>query len=99
MRARSGLQSPALFPFMRIAVDVMGGDHGLGVVVDGVKLALLAYPEITELHLVGQQPEIEAALHRARLRDERVRLLHASEVITMEDKPLEAVRKTARPKR
>lgn len=78
---------------MRIAVDVMGGDHGLGVVVDGVKLALQAYPEITELHLVGQQPEIEAALLRARLRDERVRLLHASEVITMEDKPLEAVRK------
>jgi len=78
---------------MRIAVDVMGGDHGLGVVVDGVKLALQSYPEIAELHLVGQQPEIEAALNRARLRDERIRLHHASEVITMEDKPLEAVRK------
>jgi len=78
---------------MRIAVDVMGGDHGPGVVIDGVKLALQAYPHITELHLVGQQAEIEAALKRARCRDERVRILHTSEVITMEDKPLEAVRK------
>jgi glycerol-3-phosphate acyltransferase PlsX len=78
---------------MRIAVDVMGGDQGPGVVIDGVRLALQAYPHITELHLVGQEAAIEAALKRSRCRDERIRILHASEVITMEDKPLEAVRK------
>jgi glycerol-3-phosphate acyltransferase PlsX len=78
---------------MRIVVDVMGGDHGCGVVIDGVKLALQAYPNISELHLVGQQAEIEGALKRARCQDSRVRIHHASEVITMEDKPLDAVRK------
>jgi len=78
---------------MRIAVDVMGGDHGCGVIIDGVKLALQAHPAIAELYLVGQQAGIEAALARARCRDPRVRILHASEVMTMEDKPLEAVRK------
>jgi len=71
----------------------MGGDHGPEVAIDGVKLALRAYPDITELHLVGQKTEIEAELKRARCHDDRIRLLHASEVITMEDKPLEAVRK------
>jgi len=78
---------------MRIVVDVMGGDQGCGVVVDGVKLALQSYPDISELHLVGRQPEIEAALRRARCRDPRLQLHHASEVVVMEDKPIEAVRK------
>jgi len=78
---------------MRIAVDVMGGDHGPGVVIDGVKLALQSYPAISEIFLVGQQTEIEAALKRSRCQDDRLRIVHASEVITMEDKPLDAVRK------
>ena len=78
---------------MRIAVDVMGGDHGSGVVIDGVKKALAAYPQIIELHLVGQQKEIEAALRQADCNDPRLRIIHASEVITMEDKPLDAVRR------
>ena len=78
---------------MRIVVDVMGGDHGCDVVIDGVKQALQAYPNISELHLVGQQTEIEGALKRARCHDDRLRIHNASEVITMEDRPLDAVRK------
>ena len=78
---------------MRIAVDVMGGDHGCGVAIAGVKLALQAYPGISELFVVGLQPDIEAALKRAGLKDSRLRVHHTSEVITMDDKPLDAVRK------
>src|SRR5262245_3625623 len=78
---------------MRIAVDVMGGDHGCGVVVDGVNRALTAYPPITELHLVGDQTEIKSALARARCRDPRVQIHHATEVLTMQDKPAVAVRR------
>lgn len=78
---------------MRIVVDVMGGDHGCGVVVDGVRLALKAYPHISQIFLVGNQKEIEAALHHSRLKDPRLQVVHASEVLTMEDKPLVAVRK------
>src|SRR5262249_7214768 len=85
----SGGSSPALFPFMRIVVDVMGGDHGCGVVIDGVRLALQADPNITQMHLVGRRAEIEAALKRARCQDSRLRIHHCSEVITMEDKPLD----------
>ncbi|HEU0010908.1 MAG TPA: phosphate acyltransferase PlsX [Verrucomicrobiae bacterium] len=78
---------------MRIAVDVMGGDHGSRVVIDGVKQALADCAQITELHLVGQQAEIEAALEQAGCGDARLRIVHASEVIAMEDKPLDAVRR------
>jgi len=71
----------------------MGGDHGCGVVVDGVRLALQAFPAIAEIHLVGHQDEIRRAMTRSRLGDDRVRIVHASEVLTMEDKPLQAIRK------
>src|SRR2546422_1654968 len=78
---------------MRIAVDVMGGDHGCGVVIEGAKRALLADKKITTLYLVGHKDEIHAALPPRGFRDHRVRVVHASEVLTMEDKPAAAVRK------
>jgi phosphate acyltransferase len=78
---------------MRIAVDVMGGDHGCGVVIEGVIRAIQADKRITALFLVGQKSEIHAALPRGGFRDHRVRVVHASEVLTMEDKPVAAVRK------
>src|SRR5262245_3641425 len=78
---------------MRIAVDVMGGDHGCGVVIEGALRAIQSEPRITALFLVGQKTEIHAALPRGGFRDHRVRVVHASEVLTMEDKPASAVRK------
>jgi glycerol-3-phosphate acyltransferase PlsX len=78
---------------MRIAVDVMGGDHGCGTVIDGVKLALEANAKITELYLVGKQGEIHAELDRVHLRDSRVKIIHATEVLSMEDKPVEGLRR------
>ena len=78
---------------MRIAVDVMGGDHGCGVVIEGAKRALLADKKITALYLVGHKDQIHAALPHRGFRDHRVRVVHASEVLTMEDKPSVAVRR------
>ena len=72
---------------MRIAVDVMGGDHGPGVVIEGVKQALEADRSIAAIYLVGNEAEINPARERAGLRDSRVQIVHASEVLSMEDKP------------
>jgi glycerol-3-phosphate acyltransferase PlsX len=78
---------------MRIAVDVMGGDHGCGVVIEGVRRALEGNKKITALYLVGDQAKIHAALPARGFRDHRVRVVHASEVVEMEDKPASALRK------
>ncbi len=78
---------------MRIAVDVMGGDHGCGVVIEGANRALQNDRRITALYLVGQRTEIHAALPHGGFRDHRMRVIHAAEVLTMEDKPAAAVRK------
>ena len=78
---------------MRIAVDVMGGDHGCGVVIEGAKRALQADERITTLYLVGDKSAIHAALPKRGFRDHRVRVVHAGEVLTMDDKPASAVRR------
>lgn len=78
---------------MRIAVDVMGGDRGSEVVIEGAKQALFANRKITELYLVGREPEIRAGLVRSGLQDPRVQIAHASEFLTMEDKPIEGLRR------
>jgi len=72
---------------------VMGADHGSEVILAGVKLALDAYPHIHEIIVVGNETEIKSGLERIALRDTRLRIQHASEVLTMQDKPLEAIRK------
>ena len=78
---------------MRIVVDVMGGDRGPDVVVEGAKLALEEFPAISELFLVGNDAEIQRALKKSRLNDHRVQILHASQVLTMEDKPVLGLRR------
>ena len=78
---------------MRIAVDVMGGDHGCGVIIAGVKGALEENKDITTIYLVGNKADIHAALPPRGFRDHRVRIVHASEVVEMEDKPAIALRK------
>jgi glycerol-3-phosphate acyltransferase PlsX len=78
---------------MRIAVDVMGADHGSQVILAGVKMALEAYPHIHELIVVGNETEIKTGLDKLALRDSRLRIHHASEVLTMEDKPIEGLRR------
>src|SRR5471030_128311 len=78
---------------MRIAVDVMGGDHGCGVVIAGAKLALEANKNISALYLVGNKDEIHAALPPRGFRDHRVKIIHTTEVVEMDDKPVVALRK------
>lgn len=78
---------------MRIVVDVMGGDHGPEVIIDGVRLALESDAKISELYLVGDQAQIEPCLKKAGCVDPRLRIVHASEVLEMEDKPVEGLRR------
>ena len=78
---------------MRIAVDVMGGDHGCGIIIDGVKQALQASFGVSEAYLVGDQTAIQSHLQQTHFHDERVRIVHASEVLTMSDKPVDGLRK------
>jgi glycerol-3-phosphate acyltransferase PlsX len=78
---------------MRIVVDVMGSDHGPETIIDGARLALQSNTSITQLFLVGRQEEIQAAIQKTGFRDPRVTVVPATEVLTMEDKPVEGLRR------
>lgn len=78
---------------MRIAVDVMGGDHGCGVILDGVLMALDSLPSVESAVLVGREDEIRRELDAKGNADQRISVHHAEEVLTMEDKPVDAVRR------
>ena len=79
---------------IRVALDAMGGDSAPAAEVEGAARALADVPGDFVVQLVGRPDVIEAALaahpdvDRARLH-----VVPASEVVTMSDKPLEAVRR------
>jgi phosphate acyltransferase len=78
----------------RIAVDAMGGDLGPAEVVAAVKLAFQQYPELNPITLVGDEAQLIPLLTHAGLhRNQRLSVLHAPEVITMDDKPMMALKK------
>ncbi len=78
---------------MRVALDAMGGDFAPAPIVAGACEAVADLPELT-VHLVGDQAQIEAELAKAPAAPrDRMPIVHASQVIGMEDKPVEALRK------
>src|SRR5947207_3071877 len=74
---------------MQIALDAMGGDHAPGPIVAGALQAVAANPDLRVV-LVGDRSQVEPHLGGA---PERVELFHCTQVITMEETPVVALRK------
>jgi glycerol-3-phosphate acyltransferase PlsX len=78
----------------RIAVDAMGGDLGPAEVVAAVKLALRQYDTLNPVTLVGDEAVLRPLLQKAGLdAHPHLSVHHASEVVTMDDKPLMALKR------
>ena len=76
---------------LTVALDAMGGDHGPAVVVPAALSALSQLPELAVV-LVGDQPQMESALKGDA---ERVRLVHTTETVGMDEPPAQAMRAKA----
>lgn len=79
---------------MQIALDAMGGDHGPEELIDGAMLAVKQTG--LQVTLVGNQQVLQAHLDRLRPGDpglSRVHIVHASEVVEMDESPVDAIRK------
>lgn len=74
-----------------IAVDAMGGDFGPAVVVPGAIEAARLY----DLHvrLVGNTPKLEAELAKLNLADVHFDIVHADDVVHMNEKPSDILRR------
>jgi len=76
---------------MRIAVDAMGGDHGLEPIIDG---AIQAAKEFgLEVVLVGEQDQIHAYLERKPGEKRGLEVCHASQTVGMHESPAQVARK------
>jgi glycerol-3-phosphate acyltransferase PlsX len=74
-----------------VAIDMMGSDHGPTELLDGVRLALQAFPDIAPLILVGDGDFLMSLLKKHRLdQDPKLSVFHASQVVEMEDKPVQS---------
>lgn len=71
----------------------MGGDFAPGNIVAGAVDALQNGTAISRLFLVGQQGPVEAELAKAGRRDPRIEIVHATEIIGMDEAPVQAVRR------
>ena len=81
-------------PTGRIAVDAMGGDLGPAEVVAAVKLAVHKFPRLDPITLVGDEAVLGPLITQAGLKlGPNLSIFHASEVVTMVDKPLMALKK------
>ena len=76
----------------RIAVDAMGGDEGVRVMVEGAALARRRHDKFKFL-LVGDQARIEKALELHPNMREASEILHCEDVIAGEEKPSKALRR------
>ncbi|NLE65051.1 MAG: phosphate acyltransferase PlsX [Elusimicrobia bacterium] len=76
---------------MRIVVDAMGGDHAPANVVAGVVDAVREFG--VEIVLVGDTPRVQAELSRYSYPQDRISIVHASEVVDMDDNPIDVIRR------
>jgi phosphate acyltransferase len=73
---------------MRLAIDAMGGDHAPKEIVIGAMKAVEAFSDI-HITLVGDEAKIKEYLTK----QDRISILHTTEVILGTDEPVRAVRR------
>jgi glycerol-3-phosphate acyltransferase PlsX len=76
---------------VRIAIDCMGGDHGLAVTLPAAAAYLRRHPD-TKLLLVGRADDIGARLPALGFEPSAVEVVHAAEVVAMDEPPAQALR-------
>jgi glycerol-3-phosphate acyltransferase PlsX len=78
---------------MRIAIDAMGGDNAPDEIIAGALASLEVLDDDDELILVGPNEEIEPRLSGSKSDLGRVSVVHAPEVIAMDEAPVESLRR------
>ncbi|MGB9668882.1 MAG: phosphate acyltransferase PlsX [Anaerolineales bacterium] len=76
---------------MRIVLDAMGSDRHPDPEIEATLESALLFPE-DEIILVGQKPLLENKFHQTPI-PKNIRIIHASEVLEMTDKPAENARR------
>jgi len=77
---------------IRIALDAMGGDYAPQREVTGAVTVFRHHSDSIEVVLVGDEPILKKELRKHGLGDNAIPIVHAPEVISMEDAPTSALK-------
>jgi phosphate acyltransferase len=77
---------------MNIGLDMMGGDFAPLEVVKGVRLYLSEAEAPANLILIGDEAQINPLLHEHEIPADKVRVVHAPQVIDMHEHPTKALK-------
>jgi len=78
---------------MRIAIDAMGGDNAPDEIIAGMLESIELLAEDDELILVGPEDKIEELLPSPKSRRGTISVVHAPDIIKMDDVPIESLRR------
>jgi phosphate acyltransferase len=78
---------------MRIAIDAMGGDNAPEEIVAGAVESIESLAKDDEIILVGPQDVIEKLLSSSKVRNGSITVVHAPDVISMGEPPIDSLRK------
>src|SRR5882672_6886122 len=78
---------------MKLAIDAMGGDFAPRNIVAGAVDALRDNDHIRHLYLVGDSARVQSEVRKLNVSDSRIEIVHASEIIEMNDPPVQSVRR------
>lgn len=76
----------------RVALDAMGGDNAPGEIVKGAVDTINEYSGL-EIILVGDKELVEAELGKYQYDDKKISVVHTTETISMDEPPVNAIRK------
>jgi glycerol-3-phosphate acyltransferase PlsX len=77
---------------MNIGLDMMGGDYAPLEAVKGVAQYILENPSPASLTLVGDTSSLEPLITEHKIPSNRVRIIHAEQVIAMHEHPTKALK-------
>jgi phosphate acyltransferase len=78
---------------MKIALDIMGGDHAPENNMLGARMALEKLPHLDKLYLVGTPDVVRQEMERHQLTSPKLEIVASQTVIEMEDSSTDAIRK------
>ena len=76
---------------MKIVIDGMGGDNAPQAVVEGACMAVNEYG--VDIIITGDREQIEKELEKHKCDKSKIEVVHTSEVITNDEKPVVAIRR------
>ncbi|HZH86171.1 MAG TPA: phosphate acyltransferase PlsX [Brumimicrobium sp.] len=76
---------------MKLGLDISGGDFAPRANVLGALLALEQLPDDVEIVLIGREDDITSILKEKGVVSNRISVVHAPDIITMEDHPTRAI--------